>query len=278
MHPLIEPILLTVLVPAGAAAIFLLVASVVAPGPWRGAVAACGLVVAWCLGVWLAVRVPRWPPLQASDWQFYGVLASGVLVLAVIPWWRGQTAGRALAGLIFFAVFLGLIVQRFLLGLWPGPGFWLWPAGAAALALLSTAAIGAIGHSVQAAATFFTLMLFSLFVSGALTLGGAASLGHAAGVSAAACGAAWLISLLLRRQVDLLPTGFVMATLLGGLILQGVIYANLSGRAALILAMILPMAAIVALVLRRGSGSWRAALTLLVVLILGALAVLWVRG
>ncbi len=272
MHPLLQTGLLTVLGPAVVAVLFLLAASLAAPGRWRSALAAVGLCVAWGVVVWWLVRAPGWPPLQASDWHFYGVALAAVAVL-ITPWWRGLVVWRLLAGFVFFAVLSGLIIQGFTDGLWAGPKFWLGPAGVAVLAVLGAASVGTVGHFVQAAATFFLLMVFSLLCSVVLVLGGAASLGQGAIICAAACGGAGLVSLLIRRQVDLLPVGFVAATILGGLLLQGVVDGGLPGRAALVLALAWPVLAVVAWALRRGAGSWRVALTLLVLLLPGAAAV-----
>jgi len=276
MHPLLQTGLVTVLAPAVVAALFLLAASVAPPGRWRSALAALGLAAGWGLGVWLAVRPPRWPPVQSSDWFFFGVALAAVLVV-ITPLWRGSSWPRVAGGLIFLAVVFGLVVQRYLAGQWPGPVFWLVPLAAAGLALLGVASAGSVGHSVQAAATFFLLMVFSVFVSVALTLAGSASYGHMAGILASACGAAWIVSLLLRRQVDLVPVGFVAGVILGGLLLQGIIFSNLPLRSALVLAAAWPATAVAAWLLRRGAGTWRVALTVVALIVPMALGLWWTQ-
>lgn len=277
MHPLLQTILVTVLVPAAVAAFFVLVSALAAPGRWRSALVAGGLGAAWCTGVWLAVRAPRWPAVQAADWHFYAVVLAAGAVL-VTPWWRGAAAPRAVAGWVFLAASFAVITHRFLSGLWPAAGAWLWPVGAAALALLAAFAVGAVGRRVQAAVTASSLMSFAVFCSAALVLGGSASLAHAAGIFAAACGAAWVVSWALRRQVDMLPAGFVAAVILGGLILQGVVYAQLRPSSALVLALAWPLAAGVGWFGRHGSGASRVFLCLGAIVVPGALAVWLTKG
>lgn len=277
MHPLLQTILVTVLAPAAVAAFFVLVSALAAPGRWRSALVACGLGVAWCTGVWLAVRAPRWPAGQAADWQFYAVVLAAGAVL-VTPWWRGAAAPRAVAGWVFLAAFFAVMTHRFLAGLWPAAGAWLWPVGGAALALLAAFAVGAVGRRVQAAVTTSGLMSFAVLCSAALVLGGSASLAHAAGSFAAACGAAWIVSWGLRRQVDMLPAGFVAAVIMGGLIMQGVIYAQLPPASALLLALAWPLAAGAAWLGRHGSGMSRVVLSLGTIVVLGVLAVWLAKG
>jgi hypothetical protein len=277
MHPLLQTVLVTVLVPAAVAGAFVLVAAWTAPGRWRSALWGGGLGVAWCTGVWLAVRAPRWPAVQASDWHFFAVAVAAVVVM-VTPWWRGRAVWRWWGGVLFFGVVFALILHRFLAALWPAPGAWLWPAGAAALAVVSAAAVGLAGRQVQAAATAAGLMSFGILSSAALVLGGSASLAHASGILAAACGAAWAVSLLLRRQVDMLPAGFVAATVFGGLLVQGVVYAQLRPVSALVLALTWPAAAVVAKLARHASGGWRTALFLGAVVAPAAIAVWLANG
>jgi hypothetical protein len=276
MHPLLQTVLVTVLAPAAVAAGFVLLATVAAPGRWRSALVACGIGAAWCTGLWWAVRAPRWPALQAADWHFYAVAAASVVVL-ITPWWRGAAVGRWVGGFVFFAATFAVMLHRYLAGLWPAPSAWLWPIGGAGLALLFAAAVGASGRRVQAAVTLCGLMIFGVLSSGALVLGGSATLAHAAGIFAAGCGAAWVISLLLRRQVDLLPVAFMAAVILGGLLLQGVVYAQLRPVAALVLAAAWPLAATVAWLARHRSGTTRVAL-FLVALVLPAVWAVWLAG
>jgi len=273
MHPLLQTVLVTVFVPAAVAAGFALVSTRVPPGRGRGAVLAWGLGAAWCAGLWLAVRAPRWPAVQASDWHFFAVAAASFAVL-VTPWWRGGASRRWLAGFLFFAVFFAVMLHRYLAGLWPAPVAWLWPVGGALLAVVSAAAVGVSGRHVQAAATVAGVLFFAVLSSGALVMGGSASLAHASGILAAACGGGWVISLLLRRQVDMLPVGFVAAAICGGLLLQGVVYAQLPAWSALILALTWPAAAVVTWLARRIPGAWRVAL-FLVVVVVPSLAAVW---
>ena len=275
MHPLIQTMLLTVLAPAAVAGFCVLLASLAAPGRWRSALMAAGIGLAWCVGVWLTVRAPDWPPKQASDWHFLSVTLATAATL-VAPWWRGTSPWRPFAGLVFFGTTFALILRRFLTGLWPGAGAWWWPVGSGALALASAYGVGAVGHYVQAAVTLAGLVIFTVPVSVVLTLAGAASHGHAAGVFASACGAAWLVSFVLRRQVDLHPTGWVAATVLGGILLQGVVFGGARPGAALLLALAWPMTASVAWLLRRGAGSWRVAFTVGTLVVCGAGAV-WLQ-
>jgi len=277
MHPLLQTILVTVFAPAAVAGFFVLVSALAAPGRWRSALVACGLGVAWCTGVWLAVRAPRWPAVQATDWHFYAVVLAAGAVL-VTPWWRGAAAPRAMAGWVFLSAVFAVMTHRFLAGLWPTAGAWLWPVGAGALALLAALAVGTVGRRVQAAVTASGLMSLAILSSAALVLGGSASLAHAAGIFAAASGAAWLVSWALRRQVDMLPAGFVAAVILGGLILQGVIYAQLRPASALLLALAWPLAAGVVWFGRHGSGASRVALCLGAIVVPGVLAVWLAKG
>lgn len=277
MHPLLQTISVTVLVPAAVAALLVLFSAVAAPGRWRSALVACGLGAAWCAGVWWAVRAPRWPAVQAADWHFYAVVLATAMVL-ITPWWRGAAAPRAIAGFVFLAVVFAVMTHRFLAGLWPAAGAWLWPAGCGLLALLAAYGIGVSGRRMQAAVTASGLMLFAVLCSAALVLGGSASLAHAAGIFAAASGAAWLVSLALRRQVDLLPTGWVAAVILGGLLLSGVAYAQLPLGAALLLGLTWPLAAVVTWLGRHGAGAFRVALFLGSILVPGALAVWLAKG
>lgn len=260
MHPLLQTILLTVLAPAAVAGSCVLLASLAAPGRWRSALIAAGVGAAWCVGVWLTVRAPGWPPKQASDWHFLAVVLVAAATL-VTPWWRGVSVWRPLGGFVFWAAAFALVVRRFLAGIWPAAGAWIWSLGTGALALLSAYAVGAVGHYVQAAVTLAGLVFFSVPASVVLTLAGAASLGHSAGIFASACGAAWLVSFLLRRQVDMYPVGWVAATVLGGILLQGVVFGGVRPASALLLAVAWPLAAAVAWLLRRGAGSWRVAFT-----------------
>jgi hypothetical protein len=275
MHPLIQTILLTVLAPAAVAGLCGLLSSLAAPGRWRSGLIAAGVGAAWCVGVWLTVRAPAWPPKQASDWHFLAVVLAMTSAL-VTPWWRGTSPWRPFAGFVFFAAAFAMMTRRFLVGLWPGAGAWFWPLGSGALALASAYGVGAVGRYVQAAVTLAGLVVFAMPVSVVLTLAGAASLGHAAGVFASACGAAWLVAFMFRRQVDMHPTGWVAATVLGGLVLQGVVFGGVRPAAALLLALAWPLAAFVAWLLRRGAGSWRVAFTVGALAICGAGAV-WLQ-
>ena len=267
MHPLIQTMLLTALVPSLVAGVFALTASWLPPGRWRSGVVAAGLAVAWCAGSWLAVRAPRWPAMQAADWQFYAVAAAGVIAL-ITPFLDLKRAWSWLAGFVFFAVFFALLLQRMLAGLWPGPGALVWPLGLAALALINAGAVSRVGHSVQAAWTFFALLVFSVFSSALLTLSGAVSLGHSAGLLASACGAVWLVSWALRRQVEMGPTGFVAATIGVCLLTQGVVLSDLKPWTALLVASSWPAASMVSWLLRHRSGRVRASLTLAVMVCL----------
>jgi hypothetical protein len=265
MHPLIQTMVLTVLLPAVVGGAFMLAAALVSPGRWRNAMAALGLAAGWGLGVWWTVRVPHWPPGQAADWQFCAVAAAAMLAL-ITPVWRTPFRWQWLAGFAFYALFFALLLQRILAGLWPGPGAWIWPAGLAALALLNAAAVERVGHSVQAAWTFFGLTAFSVVLSAGLMLAGSAALGHTAGIMAAACGAMWLVAWALRRQLGMGQAGFVVVVIAGGLLAQGVHLAGLKPVAALLFAVGWPAAALAAWVLRHGSGKVRAVVVILLLL------------
>lgn len=264
MPPAVQIIFLTILVPAGLAGVFALAASVVPPGRGRNALMALGLAVAWCAGVWLAVRVPRWPPVQASDWQFYAVVVAGAVVAvvpaAVAPWPYRWVAAWA-AGFAFFQ----LLVPRIASGIFPGWPLLLGPAALSAVLLLSAAGIALNGRSLQAAWTFFGLMLFALMLSAAITLGGSASLGQAAGVFAASCGAVWLVSWMLRRQTNPAAAGWVAAVALGGLLAQSVAYAEMPPVGAALFCAAWPAAALACWVLRGISGTWRGAVAMMLV-------------
>lgn len=276
MHPLIQTILLTVLVPATVAGCFALAASWLPPGRWRSGMVAAGLAAGWCAGSWLAVRVPRWPAMQAADWQFYAVAAAGVLAL-VGPIRNAARAWRWLAGFFFFAVFFALLLQRVLVGLWPGPGVLAWPLGLAAVSLLNAGAVERVGRSVQAAWTFFILVVFAVPLSALLTLSGAASIGHGVGLLASACGGSWLVAWGLRRQVDFGPVGFVVAVVLGGLIGQGVFFGGLGASSAGLAALAWPAATGSVWLVRQGSGKIRAGFATAVVAAFGGVA-LWLAA
>jgi len=273
MHPLIQTMLLTALVPSLVAGVFALIASWVPPGRWRSGVVAAGLAVAWCAGSWLAVRAPRWPAMQAADWQFYAVAAAGVIAL-ITPFLDLKRAWSWLAGFVFFAVFFALLLQRMLAGLWPGPGALVWPLGLAGLALINAGAVSRVGHSVQAAWTFFALLVFSLFSSALLTLSGAVSLGHSAGLLASACGAVWVVSCALRRLVDLGLAAFVSSIILGGLLVQGLFFGGLPWPAALVMGVAWPAAAVTCFLTRHGAGVWRAAVATVLIAVAGGVALL----
>lgn len=273
MHPLLQTMLLTVAVPAAVAGGFVLAASGMPPGRWRSGLVAAGLAVAWCAGSWLAVRAPRWPAQQASDWQFYAVAVAGVVVL-LTPFADVRRAWRWLAGFVFFALFFALLLQRMLAGLWPEPGAFVWPLGLAALALINAGAVSRVGHSVQAAWTFFALIIFSSSAAALLALSGSASLGHSAGLLASACGGVWLVAALLRRQLEMGPTGFVAATIGAGLLAQGVLLSDLKPWAALLVACSWPAASMVSWLLRHRSGRVRAPLTVTVIVGLLSFALL----
>jgi hypothetical protein len=276
MHPLMQTILLTVFVPSVVAGVFLLIATWVPPGRWRSGVVAAGLATAWCAGSWLAVRSPRWPALQAADWQFYAVAVAGVVAL-ITSLWGLTRAWRWVAGFVFFSVFFAVLLQRVLAGLWPGPGVFVWPLGLAALALVNAGAVRRIGHSVQAAWTFLAMLVFAVLMSAALTASGAASLGHGCGLLASACGGLLLISCVWRRQLDLAPAALVVAVIVGGLLVQGVFFAGLKPVAALLVGVAWPAAAAVAWLLRHGSGVFRAGFVTATVAVCGAVA-LWLAS
>jgi hypothetical protein len=276
MHPLIQTMVLTVLLPAVAGGAFMLAAALVPPGRWRNTMAALGLAAGWGLGVWWTVRVPHWPPGQAADWQFYAVVAAAVLAL-ITPAWRTPFRWQWLAGFVFYALFFALLLQRVLAGLWPEQGVWIWPAGLAALALLNATAVERVGHSVQAAWTLFGLTAFSVVVSAGLTLAGSMALGHAAGILASAAGAMWVVAWVWRRQFSLGAVAFVATLIVGGLLAQGVLLAGLKPAVALLWSAGWPAAAAVAWLLRHRSGVVRGAVVSL--LLLGpAVAVLVLLG
>lgn len=257
MHPLLQTMVLTVLVPAVIAGVVLLLAAWVPPGRERNALVGLGLAGAWCVGVWVTVRSPLWPPGQAADWQFYGVVAAGLLAGVTLLWrwpWRWQW----LAGGVFLVGFFALLLQRILSGLWPGPGAWAWPLGLGVLALLNAASISRVGHSVQGAWTFVALTGFSVLLSAGLALGGSAALGHAAGILAAACGAMWLVAWAFRRQIGFGPVALVFVVAAGGLLSQGILLAACRPMIGLVLAFSWPLAAVAASALRHGAGVVRA--------------------
>ena len=273
IHPLLQTILLTVLVPAAVAGLFAFVAAGLPPGRWRSGMLAFGLALAWCVGWWLTVRAPRWPAVEAADWQFFAVAITGLWAF-LSPLQEAPRPWRWLAGFAFFAVLFGLLLQRVLTGLWPDLGALVWPLGLAALALVNIGAMARVGHSVQAAWTFFALMVFSVSASALLVLSGAASFGHGLGLMAAACGSIWLVSWCLRRQVDLAPVALVAVTIAGGLLVQGLFFAGLKAWPALLVALAWPAAAGAVWLLRQGSGTFRASFAVAVVAALGGGA-LW---
>ena len=277
MHPLIQTMVLTVLLPAVFGGAFMLAAALVPPGRWRNAMAALGLAAGWGLGVWWTVRVPHWPPGQAADWQFYAVVTAAVLAL-ITPAWRIPFRWQWLAGFVFYALFFILLLQRVLAGLWPGSGAWIWPAGLAALALLNAAAVERVGRSVQAAWTLFGLTAFSLVVSAGLTLAGSVALGHTAGILAATAGAMWVVAWVWRRQFSLGAVAFVATLIVGGLLAQGVLLAELNPAVALLWSASWPAAAVVAWLMRHRSGVVRGAVVsfLLLMPAVAALALLGV--
>jgi hypothetical protein len=261
MHPLLQTMLLTVFVPSVIAGAVLLVASWFPPGRWRDGLTASGLAAAWCTGMIATVRWPQWPPLQAADWQFYGVLTVGALAL-VSPWWKQSLRGRWLAGLVLASLFFVLLLHR----LWHPPMLLWGPVLLGGGVLLSAVAVERVGRYIQATWTFFALTVFAVMVSTALMLGGSAMLGHAAGLLAAASGAMWVVSAIWRRQLGLAQTGFVVAILLGGLLAQGVLLSSMPRSAALLLSVAWWLAAVIAWLLRHGSGQVRAIIVTLLVL------------
>lgn len=256
MHPWVQVLVPTVLVPVAVCGVFFLAASIAPPGRWRGALTGAGLAAAWCAGVWFAVRVPRWPPLQAADWQFCAVAAAGLLALSFPA--VSTTAKRGgLAGFAFFAVFFTLLAWRFLASLWPGWAAWAWPAGLAALAVSNVWGVACVGRSVQMAAASFAVMMSGVLVSAGLAMGGSVALGHSAGILAAAAGGAWVVSWLLRRQSDPVPAAFVITVVLGGLLAQGVLFGGLNPAAAAWFGGAWPAAALVSRLARHTSGQLR---------------------
>lgn len=260
MHPLIQTMLLAVLVSAATAGVCALVSVLVPPGRWRNGLVGFGLALAWCLAVALTIRTPRWPPMQAADWQFYAVVFAGAVCVAG-PIWRMAAAWRALACVLACSVFFVLLGRRVLEGIWPAPEAWLLPAGFGVAAMVSMISIGHVARSVQAAWTFFAMTTFSVIVSGAAALAGAVSLGHAAGIFAAASGAAWIVSWVFRRQTGAEPAAFVAVVVLGGLLVQASLLGELPGISALVFAAAWPVAAIASLLLRHAPGPWRAGVT-----------------
>jgi hypothetical protein len=258
MHPLLQTMLLTVLVPAAIAGAVLLLASWFSPGRWRDGLTAAGLAAAWCAGVMATVRWPQWPPMQAADGQFYGVVTVGVLAL-VSPWWKQPLRGRWLAGLVLASLFFVLLLHR----LWHPPMLLWGPLLMGGGVLLSAVAIERVGRYNQAAWTFFALTVYAVMVSTALMLGGSATLGHKAGLLAAACGAMCVVSVVWRRQLCLAQTGLVAAVLLGGLLAQSVFLSEMPRPAALLLAMAWWPAAVASWLLRHGSGQVRAVIVTL---------------
>lgn len=252
--------LLTVLVPATIAGAVLLLASWFSPGRWRDGLTAGGLAAAWCAGVMATVRWPQWPPMQAADGQFYGVVTVGVLAL-VSPWWKQPLRGRWLAGLVLASLFFVLLLHR----LWHPPMLLWGPVLLGGGVLLSAVAVERVGRYIQATWTFFALTTYAVLVITALMLGGSAVLGHAAGLLAAACGALWVVSWVWRRQLGLAQTGFVVSILLGGLLAQSVFLSEMPRHAALLLAMAWWPAAFVSWLLRHGSGQVRATIVTLMI-------------
>lgn len=275
MHPLAEPALLTVLVPGGVTALCVLTASLLPPGRWRGSLVAAGTAAGWCLGIWLAVRTPRWPPAQAADWQFASVAAAGVAAV-LLPFATIRTGWRFAGAALFFTLLFALVAWRFLAGLWPAPAAFAWPAGLALAATLNVWAIATAARSIQAAAAAFGLLVFSLLASAALALAGSAVLGHSFGILAAVAGAAWIVSWVLRRQLDPLPAAFVATTVYGGLLAQGLLFGGLPPSAAACLAAAWPTAAVVAALLRSARGHLRVVFVLVALAALAGGAVLLV--
>lgn len=261
MHPLLQTMLLTVLVPVAVGGVALLLASWASPGRWRDGLAAAGLAAAWCTGMVATVRWPQWPPLQAADWQYYGVVVAGVLAL-VSPWWKKPLGGRWIAALVLASLFFVLLLHR----LWHPPMVLWGPVLLGGAVLLNAIAVERVGRYIQATWTFFALTVFAVMVSSALMLGGSAMLGHAAGLLAAASGAMWVVSAIWRRQLGLAQTGFVVAILLGGLLAQGVLLSGMPRSVALLLSVAWWPAAVIAWLLRHGSGQVRAIIVTLLVL------------
>lgn len=212
------------------------------PWRWPSGLLAAGLAVAWFAGSPRAVRAARWPAIQSADWQFDPVASVGAIVLIALLV-DLRRARSWLACFVFFAGFFALLLQRMLVGLWPGPGAWVWPLGLTALALVNAGALSRVGPSVQASWTFFALLVFSVLSSVLLTFSGAASLGHSAALLASACGAVWLVSWALRRPVDLGLAAFVSLSTRGGLFLQGLIFGGLPWPVTLLIGVVWPAAA-----------------------------------
>jgi hypothetical protein len=177
-------------------------------------------------------------------------------------------------GATFFTVLFALIAWRFLSGLWPAPAAFAWPAGLALAAILNVWAMAAAARSVQAAASAFGLLVFSLLACAALALAGSAVLGHSFGILAAVAGAAWIVSWILRRQLDPLPAAFVATTICGSLLAQGLLFGTLPPSAAACLAGAWPAAAAIAALLRPARGHLRVVFVLLTLIFLGGAAVL----
>lgn len=270
---MIQTMLLTVLVPAVIAGGWRLMVGWFSPGRWRDGLTAAGLAAAWCTGMVATVRWPQWPPSQAADWQFYGVLVAGFLAL-VSPWWKQPLRGRWLAGLVLSSLFFVLLLHR----LWHPPMLLWGPVLLGVAVLLNAIAVERVGRYIQATWTFFVLTFFAVMVSTALMLGGSAVLGHAAGLLAAACGAMWVVSAIWRRQLGLAQTGFVVAILLGGLLAQSVLLSDMPRSAALLLTVAWWPAAVIAWLLRQGSGQVRAIIVALLVLAPCLAAVILLRA
>lgn len=273
MHPLLQTMLLTVLVPVAVAGGWRLMVGWFSPGRWRDGLTAAGLAVAWCAGMVVTVRWPQWPPLQAADWQFYGVVLAGALAL-VSPWWKQPLGGRWIAALVLASLFFVLLLHR----LWHPPMLLWGPVLLGGVVLLNAFAIERVGRYIQATWTFFVLTVFAVMVSTSLMLGGSAVLGHAAGLLAAACGAMWVVSAIWRRQLGLAQTGFVSSILLGGLLAQGVLLSGMPRSAAWLLALAWWPSAVAAWLLRHGTGQVRAIIVTLLVLAPCIAALVWLRA
>lgn len=221
------------------------------------------------MGVWLAVRTPRWPPAQAADWQFAAVAAAG-LAAALLPLGTMRPLARWAGAGAFFAAFSVLLSQRFLAGLWPAPAALLWPAGLALAATLNVLAIASVARSIQAAAAAFGILVWSLLASATLGLAGSAVLGHSAGILASVAGAAWAVSWIFRRQLDALPAAFVVTTISAGLLSQGMFFGGLEPRSAACFAAAWPASAVMARLLRHAAGHLRVTVTLITLTAFGA--------
>jgi len=226
--PIYTVLWLGVLLPFGVAAVvFIAARRGAAPGSWGGAIAlpAAFLIGRLSLAGW---RWPPFPPIDSTDWLVYAALAAALLGL-LASLWEMPRAAVWVERLAVSGAFVALLARPLVGHTWSSALAARWLVGATVAVALVWWALDIWTRKAPGAATAFWLMVIGSAGALVLVFGRSAFLGQSAGGLAAGLGAAWVVSMLLRRR-GVLARGAVpaLALLFPGLLLCGHWYASVS--------------------------------------------------